>query len=111
MQPCIQAMAQEGFAPLQREFNAAPCTLLPSNVIHPELIAQKSRVYQAPSNAVLNENYLLKEQLGKPTYKPNAFERQTCFDERYCTVCRAKKSKVASAERVQCISTEGHEGV
>lgn len=35
-------MAHEGFAPLQKEFNAAPCTLLPSNVIQFELIAQKT---------------------------------------------------------------------
>lgn len=28
--------------PLQREFNAIPCTLLPSNVIHLELIALKA---------------------------------------------------------------------
>lgn len=31
-----------GLCPLQTEFSAAPCALLPSNVIHLELIALKA---------------------------------------------------------------------
>lgn len=53
----------------------------------------ESHVCHAPSNTVLNENYLFKQQLGKRTYRPNAFQPQLYFDKHYHSVNHAKNLK------------------
>lgn len=89
MQPCVQGMVHEGFARYRGSctmyFIAIKCN---SSWVD----CTESRVYQVPSNTVLNENYLFKEQLGKLTYRPNAFQPLIYFNKCH-TVSHAKNLK------------------